>query len=108
VPAQQWLGPHRQAGSADAVYQSLSVIYKDRPDLVAVCGADHVYRMDPAQMVGQHTAWAAGVTVAATGVPRAQAAGLGVVQTAPGGHRIEVFTEKPADATWAPRCARCR
>jgi len=95
VPAQQWLGPHWQAGSADAIYQSLSVIYKDRPDLVAVCGADHVYRMDPAQMIGRHTAWGAGVTVAATSVPRAQATGLGVIQTAADDHRIEAFTEKP-------------
>jgi glucose-1-phosphate adenylyltransferase len=41
------MGPHWQVGSADAIYQSLSVIYKDRADLVVVCGADHVYRMDP-------------------------------------------------------------
>ena len=97
VPAQQWLGPHWQVGSADAIYQSLSVIYKDRPDLVAVCGADHVYRMDPVQMINRHTAWGAGVTVAATGVPRTEAAGLGVVQAAGDGHRIEMFLEKPAD-----------
>jgi len=102
VPAQQWLGPHWQAGSADAIYQSLSVIYKDRPDLVAVCGADHVYRMDPVQMIDRHTAWGAAVTVAATGVPRTEATGLGVVQPAPDGHRIEVFTEKPADPPGRP------
>ncbi|HYA51869.1 MAG TPA: sugar phosphate nucleotidyltransferase, partial [Streptosporangiaceae bacterium] len=102
VPAQQWLGPHWQAGSADAIYQSLRVIYRDRPDLVAVCGADHVYRMDPVQMIGQHITWGAGVTVAATGVPRTEAAGLGVVRAAPGGHRIEGFTEKPADPPGRP------
>jgi glucose-1-phosphate adenylyltransferase len=102
VPAQQWLGPRWQAGSADAIYQSLNVIYKDRPDLIAVCGADHVYRMDPAQMIDQHAAREAGVMVAATGVPRTEAAGLGVVQTAPDGHRIEEFTEKPADPPGRP------
>jgi len=102
VPAQQWLGPHWQAGSADAIYQSLSVIYKDRPDLVAVCGADHVYRMDPVQMIDRHTAWGAGVTVAAACVPRTEATGLGVVQTAPDGHRIEMFLEKPADPPGLP------
>jgi glucose-1-phosphate adenylyltransferase len=97
VPAQQRTGPRWQAGSADAIYQSLHLIDRDRPDLVVVCGADHVYRMDPAQMIGQHTAWGAGVTVAALPVPRRQAAGFGVVQAAPGGHRIEAFWEKPAD-----------
>jgi glucose-1-phosphate adenylyltransferase len=97
VPAQQRRGPHWQTGSADAIYQSLNLIYDDRPDLVAVFGADHVYRMDPAQMIEAHTAWGAGVTVAAIGVPRAAATGFGVVQVAPDGHRIEAFLEKPAD-----------
>jgi glucose-1-phosphate adenylyltransferase len=102
VPAQQWVGPHWQAGSADALYQSLSVLYKDRPDLVVVCGADHVYRMDPVQMIGRHTTWGAGVTVAAIPVARTEAADFGVVQAAAGGHRIEVFLEKPADPPGRP------
>ncbi|HEX6450843.1 MAG TPA: glucose-1-phosphate adenylyltransferase [Trebonia sp.] len=102
VPAQQLLGPRWQAGSADAIYQSLSVLDEDRPDLVAVCGADHVYRMDPVQMIDQHMAWGAAVTVAAVPVPRAEAADFGVVQTAAGGHRIEAFMEKPADPPGRP------
>jgi glucose-1-phosphate adenylyltransferase len=97
VPAQQRLGPHWQTGSADAIYQSLNLIYDDRPDLVAVFGADHVYRMDPAQMIEAHLTWGAGVTVAAIPVPRTTAADFGIVQAAPGGHRIEAFLEKPAD-----------
>jgi glucose-1-phosphate adenylyltransferase len=102
VPAQQRLGPHWQSGSADAIYQSLHLIYKDRPDIVAVCGADHVYRMDPVQMIDQHTAWGAGVTVAAIPVPRTNATALGVVQAAPDGHRIETFLEKPANPPGRP------
>jgi glucose-1-phosphate adenylyltransferase len=102
VPAQQRLGPHWQAGSADAIHQSLNLIYADRPDIVAVVGADHVYRMDPMQMIDRHTAWGAGVTVAAIPVPRRQAARFGVVQTAPDGHRIEAFLEKPADPPGRP------
>jgi glucose-1-phosphate adenylyltransferase len=97
VPAQQRLGPHWQAGSADAIYQSLNLIHGDRPDIVVVVGADHVYRMDPMQMIDAHAAWDAGVTVAAIPVPRMQATDFGVVQTAPDGHRIEAFLEKPAD-----------
>jgi glucose-1-phosphate adenylyltransferase len=102
VPAQQWLGPYWQAGSADAIYQSLSLIYKDRPDLVVVCGADHVYRMDPVQMIDQHTTWGAGVTVAAIPVARTEAADFGVVQAAANGHRIEAFLEKPANPPGRP------
>jgi len=102
VPAQQWLGPHWQVGSADAIYQSLSLLDKDRPDLVAVCGADHVYRMDPVQMIDQHLAWGAGVTVAAVPVPRTEATDFGVVRTAADGHCIEMFVEKPADPPGRP------
>ena len=102
VPAQQRLGPHWQAGSADAIYQSLNLVEADRPDLVMVVGADHVYRMDPAQMIEAHHAWGAGVTVAAIPVARRQAANFGVVQTAPDGHRIEGFAEKPADPAGRP------
>ena len=102
VPAQQRLGPHWYTGSADAIYQSLNLIYDDQPDIVAVFGADHVYRMDPMQMIDQHRGWGAGVTVAAIGVPRAEATAFGVVQTAPDGHGIEAFLEKPAEPPGLP------
>jgi glucose-1-phosphate adenylyltransferase len=102
VPAQQWRGPHWQAGSADAIYQSLSLIDSDRPDLVMVVGADHVYRMDPRQMIEAHLAWGAGVTVAALPVPRKAAMAFGVVQAVADGHRISSFTEKPADPPGLP------
>jgi glucose-1-phosphate adenylyltransferase len=95
VPAQQRLGPYWQAGSADAIYQSLNVVSADRPELLAVLGADHMYRMDPRQMIEAHLAWGAGATVAAIPVPRTQATDFGVVQTAPDGHLIEAFSEKP-------------
>jgi glucose-1-phosphate adenylyltransferase len=102
VPAQQRLGPYWQAGSADAIYESLDLIQRDRPDLVVVAGADHVYRMDPVQMIDEHLDRGAGVTVAAIPVPRTAATEFGVVQTAPDGRRIEAFLEKPAD----PPCSR--
>ena len=102
VPAQQRLGPQWQAGSADAIYQSLDLIYADRPDIVVVAGADHVYRMDPRQMIDQHLAMGSGATIAAIPVPRSDAAGFGVVQAAPDGRRIEAFAEKPANPLGRP------
>src|SRR5712691_5654226 len=81
VPAQQRLGPHWYTGSADAIYQSLNLIFDDKPDIVAVFGADHVYRMDLTQMLDQHLAGAAGVTVAAIPVARQEASDFGVIQT---------------------------
>jgi glucose-1-phosphate adenylyltransferase len=102
VPAQQRLGPQWYTGSADAIYQSLNLIFDERPDLVVVFGADHVYRMDPRQMIDQHVEGGAGVTVAAIRVPRTEATEFGVIRAAKDGHQIEAFLEKPADPPGLP------
>ena len=102
VPAQQRLGPRWQTGSADAIYQSLNLIHADRPDIVVVAGADHVYRMDLSQMIEAHVAWGAGATVAGIPVPRKEATQFGVVQTVPDGRVIELFLEKPSDPAGRP------
>jgi glucose-1-phosphate adenylyltransferase len=102
VPAQQRLGPRWFQGSADAIYQSLNLIDDEKPDLVAVFGADHVYRMDVAQMVDAHVASHAGVTVAGIRMPRREASAFGVIQTASDGRTIQAFLEKPADPPGLP------
>ena len=102
VPAQQRLGPHWYTESADAIYQSLNLIYDDQPDIVAVFGADHVYRMDMRQMVDQHVAAGAGITVAAIPVDRKEASSFGVIQTGPDGRSVEAFLEKPRDPPGLP------
>jgi glucose-1-phosphate adenylyltransferase len=98
VPAQQRLGPHWFAGSADAIYQSFNLIHDEKPDYVIVFGADHIYRMDPEQMVDAHITSGAGVTVAAIRQPLAQADQFGVIEVGPNGHEIHAFREKPTDA----------
>jgi len=102
VPAQQRLGPHWYTGSADAIYQSLNLIYDDEPDTVIVFGADHVFRMDPMQMIDQHAASGAGVTVAALPVPREEATAFGVIGTGADGRKITAFLEKPDDPPARP------
>ena len=102
VPAQQRLGPQWFRGSADAIHQSLNLVYDDQPDHIVVFGADHVYRMDPKQMVDQHIASGAGVTVAGIRIPRSESAGFGVIQTGPDGRRIEAFLEKPDNPPGLP------
>ena len=97
VPAQQRLGPHWFAGSADAIYQSLNLIGDERPDYVIVFGADHIYRMDPSQMVRQHIESGAGVTVAAIRQPIKLADQFGVIETANDHRLISAFREKPTD-----------
>ena len=101
VPAQQRLGKRWFTGSADAILQSLNLVYDEQPDYIIVFGADHVYRMDPSQMVKEHIESGAGVTVAGLRVPRTDATSFGVIQAGENG-RIEQFLEKPADPPSVP------
>jgi len=96
VPAQQRLGPQWYTGSADAIHQSMNLINDEQPDIVIVFGADHVYRMDPQQMIDHHITHGAGVTVAAIPVPRAEASSFGIVSVGKDGRTVEEFLEKPA------------
>ncbi len=97
VPAQMRRGKHWYTGSADAIYQNLNIIGDERPDYVLVFGADHIYRMNPRQMLAQHIASGAGVTVAAKRVPLQEATEFGVIRPSADGQRIESFLEKPSD-----------
>ncbi len=99
VPAQQRLGKRWFAGSADAILQSLNLIRDEKPDIVVVVGADHVYRMDFSQMIAAHIESGAGVTVAAIRQPIALADQFGVIEVAAEDPtRIAAFKEKPSDA----------
>ncbi|WP_416986468.1 glucose-1-phosphate adenylyltransferase [Streptomyces sp. T028] len=97
VPAQQRLGKRWYLGSADALLQSLNLVYDEQPEYVAVFGADHVYRMDPRQMLTQHIDSGAGVTVAGIRIPRGESSSFGVITPGSDGQTVENFLEKPAD-----------
>lgn len=99
VPAQQRLGKHWFQGSADAILQSLNLIRDEKPDIVVVVGADHVYRMDFRDMIAAHIASGAGVTVAGIRQPIELADQFGVIETDPtNAEKIARFREKPIDA----------
>src|SRR5919112_4342033 len=91
VPAQQRLGPRWYLGSADAILQSLNLVHDEQPDYVAVFGADHVYRMDPRQMLNQHIESGAGVTVAGIRVPRSESSSFGVISPGSDGLTVDTF-----------------
>jgi glucose-1-phosphate adenylyltransferase len=103
VPAQQRLGPRWFAGSADAIYQSMNLINDENPDYVIVFGADHIYRMDPRQMVNDHIASGAAVTVAGIRQPKSLSDQFGVIDVDPADpRRISAFREKPKDVDGLP------
>ncbi len=81
-------------GTADAVYQNLHLIERERPDLVAVFAADHVYRMDVRQMANFHQERGAEVSISAVPVPMEKASAFGIMATGSAGE-LRDFQEKP-------------
>jgi glucose-1-phosphate adenylyltransferase len=92
VPAQMRRGPRWFVGSADAIYQNFNLISDERPDIVCVFGADHIYRMDPRQMIDHHREVGGGVTVAGIPVSVEEARDFGVMEVE--GTSIKAFHEK--------------
>ena len=103
VPAQQRLGKRWFSGSADAILQSLNLITDEKPDIVVVIGADHVYRMDFTQMLDAHIESGARATVAGIRQPISLANQFGVIDVEPEDPtRIREFLEKPQEPVGLP------
>jgi len=101
VPAQKRTGESWYQGTADAIYQNINLIEGHGYDLVAVFGADHIYRMDIRQMIDFHIKNNANMTVSALPVSVEEATDFGVIQV-DAGQRIIGFQEKPADPKSIP------
>mgnify|MGYP001811768947 FL=1 len=102
VPAQMRLGPQWFAGSADALFQNMNLVRDEKPSHIFVFGADHIYRMDPNQMLRQHINSGAGVTVAGIRVPIEEANQFGVIDKAKDSTMITAFLEKPEEPVGLP------
>ena len=102
VPAQMRSeGETWYRGTADAIYQNINLIEQTDPHLVAIFGADHIYRMNIASMIEYHEERRADVTVAAIPVERRFAVEFGVIETARDGH-VVAFHEKRPEAPTIP------
>lgn len=97
VPAQQRLGEAWYGGTADAVFQNLSLLKDVGAEFILILAGDHVYKMDYAVMLADHVALSADVTVACVGVPLSEARHFGVVSVDENA-RVTSFDEKPACA----------
>jgi glucose-1-phosphate adenylyltransferase len=95
VPAQMRRGRRWFLGSADALFQNMNILDDEKPEYVFVFGADHIYRIDPRQLLDAHIESGAGATVCAIRVRKDEADQFGVIQTGEG-TRISQFVEKPA------------
>jgi glucose-1-phosphate adenylyltransferase len=95
-PSETWY-----QGTADAIYQNINLVEQAEPHIVAIFGADHIYRMNVAHMIEAHQHSGAACTVAAIPVPRRHAHEFGVIEAGPD-HRILAFHEKNPDAPAIP------
>src|SRR5258707_13528461 len=81
VPAQMRTpGETWYQGTADAIYQNINLVEQSDPDVVAIFGGDHIYRMNVTNMIEYHVQKSADVTVAAIPVPRKEALEFGVIE----------------------------
>ncbi|MBI1900838.1 MAG: glucose-1-phosphate adenylyltransferase [Planctomycetia bacterium] len=94
VPPQQRIDEQWYKGTADAVYQNIYTLEKERPDYVLILAGDHIYKMDYRHMIQYHLDKHADVTVGALRAPRSDSIHFGVIQMDDQG-RIVGFEEKP-------------
>ncbi len=101
IPAQQQLGEDWYRGTADALYQNLSIMKLHHPRLVLVLAGDHIYKMDYGPMLAAHVESRADITVGVVEVPREDAKGFGVM-TIDENLQVIKFSEKPANPDGIP------
>jgi len=96
-PAQQRMQPDWYSGTANAVYQNLDMIRAHAPQLILVLAGDHIYRMDYRRLLRHHVQSQVDVTIACVQIPRAEAAGFGILTSSAEGRATD-FIEKPHSA----------
>jgi glucose-1-phosphate adenylyltransferase len=101
VPPQQRFDDSWYQGTADAVYQNIYAIEREKPEYVVVLAGDHIYKMNYGPMVDFHRKMNADITIGALRVSRDEARQFGVMQTDLN-HRVTGFQEKPEDPIPTP------
>ncbi|MDP2809501.1 MAG: glucose-1-phosphate adenylyltransferase [Rhodocyclaceae bacterium] len=96
LPAQQQVSEDWYQGTADAVFQNLDLIRRNRPRYVLVLSGDHVYKMDYSRMLSEHVHRQADLSVACIDVPLTEACDFGVMHVGDN-QRVAAFVEKPAN-----------
>ncbi len=95
VPPQQRIDEHWYQGTADAVYQNIYSLEKQRPEYVVVLAGDHIYKMNYRSMLEFHIDVGADLTIGALQVDPQAACEFGVMQVNET-DRVIGFEEKPA------------
>ena len=101
LPPQQRIDEHWYQGTADAVYQNIYALEKERPEYVLILAGDHIYKMNYQTLIDSHLQSNADLTVGALRIPRHEARHFGVMQVDESA-RVVGFQEKRADAATIP------
>jgi glucose-1-phosphate adenylyltransferase len=83
-------------GNADAIYRNREVIAAHDPDVLLVLSADHVYKLDYAEVIADQRESGAAVTMVTTTVEKEEASRYGVVEVDSDGV-VREFAYKPDD-----------
>ena len=101
MPPQQIMVNRWYRGTADSIFQNLSLLQAERPRQVLILSGDHVYKMKYMEMLDFHLSRDADLTVAAVMVPRSEASSFGILHV-DGTSQIVNFLEKPPDPPGIP------
>lgn len=101
LPASQRTEQGWYTGTADAVYQNIDILRNHSPEYVLILAGDHIYKMDYGDMLAEHVAQNADMTIGCIEVPIEQAKAFGVMSV-DFNHRIIAFDEKPENPTALP------
>ncbi len=101
VPAQQQIKESWYQGTADAVFQNLSILHHHDNDYVLILGGDHIYKMDYGKLLAEHIDKKADLTVACIEVPLEEASAFGIMGV-DDDWRVVSFAEKPANPQSMP------
>ncbi len=102
VPPQQRIDEQWYQGTADAVYQNIYTLEKERPQYVVILAGDHIYKMDYGKLVAYHQETNADATIAALRVKAKEAAGQFGIMQVDANNRVVGFEEKPAQPKTIP------
>lgn len=95
IPPQQRIDERWYQGTADAVFQNIYLIEKEKPPYILILSGDHIYKMNYAEMFEFHLCHGAVGTVATIKIDEEEASSFGIVEV-DNDHRIIGFHEKPA------------
>ncbi len=101
LPASQRTEQGWYTGTADAVYQNIDILRNHGPKYVLILAGDHIYKMDYGDMLAEHVAQDADMTIGCIEVPIEQASALGVMSVDVN-RRIVAFDEKPENPNPMP------